>query len=188
MYFSQVSLDGRLFVDGGLVANNPTELAIFEAHHMFEDANLDWFVVIIDTAAPSNSLRVFFGFSILSIGTGVPSKAAGSVNIFKMLSEIIDICTSSNSIHERVAEWIHMMPEPRPNYFRLNPTGGVGSLPLDTSDPKVLENVEKATEEYMKTPAAREIIDRIKSILSKRPTPEPKEEAPIHASRLDNSV
>jgi hypothetical protein len=194
MYFSQVSIENKQFVDGGLVANNPCELAIFEAHHLFEDRNIEWFVSvvvgIIQFPISADDVRG----SIVSIGTGLPGREAGSVNIFKMLSEIIDICTSSNAIHERVKEWICMMPEPRPAYFRLNPMNGEGSLPLDTSDVKILQKVEASTEEYLKMPATREMVDRIKAILMARDSnglvgqaTSPKPQTPAH-SRLDKSL
>jgi len=34
-YFSNVALDQRILIDGGCVANNPAEIAIFEAHHLW---------------------------------------------------------------------------------------------------------------------------------------------------------
>jgi len=126
--------------------------------------------------------------SILSIGTGLPSNDGGSVNLLRMLSEIIDLCTSSNNIHERVSQWIEMT-NPKPNYFRFSPTNGegmeshwvfwfqlrvtdtgvLGSFPLDTSDPATLESIERSTEAYMKTPAVREQVERLKRVLALTP-------------------
>jgi hypothetical protein len=32
----------KLFVDGGFLHNNPTELALFEAHHLWPDKQIEW--------------------------------------------------------------------------------------------------------------------------------------------------
>lgn len=133
-------------VDGGMTANNPTELAIFEAHHLQD--------TVIDL--------------IISIGTGMPGKQPGSVNVFKMLNELIDICTSSNAIHLRVLEWIEMMPEPKPNYFRFNPCNGEGSYSLDESNDAVLAALEASTELYLESPEVQEQISQLEKLLQER--------------------
>lgn len=129
-------------VDGGMTANNPTELAIFEAHHLELPIGL-----------------------IVSVGTGMPGKAPGSVNVFKMLNELIDICTSSNAIHLRVLEWIEMMPNPKPAYFRFNPCDGEGSYALDESNDAVLAALEASTEKYMATDETQAMIDQLEACL-----------------------
>eukprot|EP01122_Echinamoeba_exundans_P009436 TRINITY_DN3340_c0_g1_i1.p1 TRINITY_DN3340_c0_g1~~TRINITY_DN3340_c0_g1_i1.p1 ORF type:complete len:615 (+),score=114.38 TRINITY_DN3340_c0_g1_i1:44-1846(+) len=134
------SNDGKVqLVDGGMTANNPTELAIFEAHHL-SDSQVGL---------------------IVSVGTGMPGKQPGSVNVFKMLNELIDICTSSNAIHMRVLEWIEMMPDPKPAYFRFNPSNGEGSYALDESDDTVLAALEASTEAYMKEPDVVQMISEL---------------------------
>eukprot|EP01103_Thecamoeba_quadrilineata_P016121 TRINITY_DN5309_c0_g1_i1.p2 TRINITY_DN5309_c0_g1~~TRINITY_DN5309_c0_g1_i1.p2 ORF type:complete len:105 (-),score=16.06 TRINITY_DN5309_c0_g1_i1:75-389(-) len=40
-----------------------------------------------------------------------------------------------------------MMPET--SYFRFNPNNGIGSIPLDESDPKVLYRMMSLTSQYM---------------------------------------
>jgi len=140
---TSLPLISKILVDGGMVANNPTELAIFEAHHMYPETNIN---------------------CIVSIGTGLPSNSGGSVNLLRMLSEIIDLCTSSNSIHERISEWIQMA-NPQPHYYRFSPCNGEGSLPLDTSDATTLEKIEQSTEAYMRSPAVRAQIEQLKQLL-----------------------
>jgi predicted acylesterase/phospholipase RssA len=130
-------------VDGGMTANNPTELAIFEAHHLSDSQ-----VALI-----------------VSVGTGMPGTQPGSVNVFKMLNELIDICTSSNAIHMRVLEWIEMMPAPKPAYFRFNPSNGEGSYALDECDDSVLASLESSTERYMSDPAVLEMISDLQLAL-----------------------
>lgn len=66
-YFSPVQLPpSTTLVDGGCVANNPAELAVFEAAHLFNQT-------------PT---------LILSIGTGVPLPGPGSVNMLKLVNEV----------------------------------------------------------------------------------------------------
>jgi len=138
-YFSPVKLKDRTYIDGGMTANNPTELAIFETHDKWPEHYVDL---------------------ILSLGTGTPEEIKSGVGLYGLANGVINIVTSSEEIHHRVEDWIRLT-NPEPPYFRFSPPG-LGSIPLDTSSAVILEQMEKKTEEFMETQR-----DLIKNELSK---------------------
>jgi len=135
-YFSAVKSQNRIYIDGGMTANNPTEIGIFESHNKWPDKNIDL---------------------ILSVGTGIPEDGKGSVNLLSLFSGLVNIATSSNDIHLRVEEWLHMT-SPQPQYYRFSPPG-LGSIPLDESNDEILGAMEEKTELYMDT--QKEVIDKL---------------------------
>jgi len=123
-----------------MIANNPTEIGIFEAHNKWPDHYIDL---------------------ILSAGTGMPVEGKGDVNIFGIINGFINIATSSDEIHHRVEDWIKLT-QPEPSYFRFSPPE-VGSIPLDECSVKVLEEMERKTEEYMESHT--ELIEQLAKYL-----------------------
>jgi len=131
----------KTFVDGGLTANNPTELAIFEARALWPDRDLE---------------------CIVSLGCGKPKPGQGTTNLLGLVGELVDICSSAESIHKNVKAWIKMtLPETK--YFRFSPNNGEGSVPLDESNPKVLNKLVETTTQYMSTQSKK--IQRLKHAL-----------------------
>jgi len=143
-YFSPVKIGNKCYVDGGMIANNPTELAIFEAHRLWKDRYIQ---------------------CIVSIGTGVPTQTPGSQNVLRLVNEIVNIATDSEMTNTRVKEWLKFV-HPKPDYFRLSPPG-IGSINLDASSKTILLEMEKATNLYMEQPEQQQEISRIAEILSK---------------------
>jgi len=139
-YFSPVRLNNQIYIDGGMIANNPTEIGIFEAHNKWPDHYIDL---------------------ILSAGTGMPVEGKGDVNIFGIINGFINIATSSDEIHHRVEDWIKLT-QPEPSYFRFSPPE-VGSIPLDECSVQVLEEMERKTEEYMES--HKELIEQLAKYL-----------------------
>jgi len=125
-----------------MIANNPTELAIFEAHNRW----------------PDRYIHV-----LLSIGTGKPVEGNGSVNLIGIVKGIIDIATSSEQTHVRVEDCIKLL-QPEPKYFRFSPPD-VGSVALDESDESLLVDMEKKTEEYIQK--HKKEIDRLTKLLAR---------------------
>jgi len=135
-YFSAVKSQNRIYIDGGMTANNPTEIGIFEAHNKWPDKYIDL---------------------ILSVGTGIPDEGKGSVNLLSLFSGLVNIATSSNDIHLRVEEWLQMT-SPEPQYYRFSPPG-LGSIRLDESNDEILAELELKTELYMD--AQKEVVDKL---------------------------
>jgi len=127
-YFAPVILGDKTFLDGGMITNNPTELAIFESHNKWPDRFIEL---------------------ILSVGTGQPVEGKGNVNVIGLIKGFVNIATCSEQIHLRVEDCILLL-QPVPQYFRFSPPG-VGSVALDESDEKVLLDMEKKTEEYIES-------------------------------------
>jgi len=133
----------KTFVDGGLTANNPTELGIFEARALWPDRDIE---------------------CIISLGCGKPKPGQGSTNLLGLVGELVDICSSAQSIHKNLKSWINMTL-PETNYFRFSPNNGEGSVPLDESDPKVLNKLVETTTEYMATKTKK--MEKLKRLIRK---------------------
>jgi len=127
-YFAPVNLKNFTYIDGGMIANNPTEIGIFESHQKWSDEYIDL---------------------ILSIGTGIPEEGKGNVNIIGLINGFVNISTSSDEIHHRIEDWIKLT-QPEPSYFRFSPPG-VGSVPLDECSVTILNEMEQKTEQYIES-------------------------------------
>jgi predicted acylesterase/phospholipase RssA len=120
-------LNGNRYLDGGLTANNPTEIAIFEAYNLFPRQTIDL---------------------ILSIGTGKMKPGTPSTSLLGLNDEIINMVANSDATHIRVLEWINDYAS-SVNYFRFSPDN-LGSIRLDTTDQNILENGEIITDRSMR--------------------------------------
>jgi len=142
-YFLPVQRGDKLYIDGGMMANNPTEFGIFEAHNLWPDQDIN---------------------TIVSIGTGIPVAGKGSVNVLRLVDELVNIATDSQLIHDRITEWLKLT-QPTPNYFRLSPPG-IGSIRLDESSEPLLFDMEKKTNEYMSQPQQLQTIEQFKVLFN----------------------
>jgi patatin-like phospholipase/acyl hydrolase len=126
-YFSPyVDTKGNKFIDGGLVANNPTKIAILELEELY----------------PGTEINL-----ILSIGTGTVTPTKGSTSIKNLPGEVITLVTNSDLIHHEVIQWLYDFSRDT-KYFRFSPDG-LGSVKMDTSNETILMNGEIETEKYM---------------------------------------
>lgn len=142
-YFAPyIDANGNVYIDGGLMSNNPTETAIFETANVFPDAKID---------------------TILSIGTGRPRPEKTSNSIVSINNSIINIATNSELTHMRILEWIKDYAKDI-GYFRFSPED-LGSIRLDTTNQHMLENGEILTERYMNNQILQ--IDNLKNSLNK---------------------
>lgn len=116
------------WLDGALLANNPTIYAIREAQLLWPDTKID---------------------SIVSIGSGsLPTKARkGGWRYLDAGQVLIESACSVDHIEEAVRTMLPMHPEI--NYFRFNPVDERCGMELDETDPTVWLNLEAATKEYI---------------------------------------
>lgn len=142
-YFSPVTFKDKLFVDGGFIYNNPTELAIFESNHLWKDREIE---------------------CIVSIGSGLPKENQGAINMFSLFGEIVDICTNSNLIHQRVLSLLDYTCQ-KPLYLRFNAPSPIGSIPLDCSDKATLVKMCQDTAKYMEEIEQLEKIEKLRGVL-----------------------
>ena len=133
---------GNKYLDGGVIANNPTEATIFESFHLMPDDPISL---------------------ILSIGTGRPKVETSGSSIISINNSIVNIATNSELTHLRVLEWITEYAKST-DYIRFSPDN-LGSIRLDTSNINTLENGEILTERYMRTEEKQ--IEKLKNNLSK---------------------
>lgn len=123
-YFPEYIIGDKTYVDGGCILNNPTEIAIFEAHNMFKDQHIEF---------------------ILSIGTGSTTPHKHISSSYNTIYDLISIATESELTHKRVYEWCK---ENEVVYHRFN-VPNLGDVGLDETRDYVLENGEIMTQGYM---------------------------------------
>ena len=125
-YFSPVQFNGKTFIDGGCVCNNPTEESIFETYKIWDDPKI---------------------CNVVSIGTGKSTPKPSGTGIVNIIDEFVNYATDPEVIHERMKE---MSKIGGYSYQRFNPPE-LGDIRLDESRPNVLENGEILTDRYMKS-------------------------------------
>jgi len=136
-FFEQFNYNSFQFVDGGMLANNPTELALQEIFATDADASIDY---------------------ILSIGTGEPSMKITSYfkpPILKMAELTVNILTDSYRIHTNVLRWLGSAcrgirkegpHQQRTRLLRWNPP--LGTFALDINDKNTIQQMQQETEKY----------------------------------------
>ena len=125
-YFSPIRYGVTDLIDGGIVANNPTELAIFEAANRW----------------PKDSIG-----TILSIGNGTVKETSGYSSLFGLFKDTLNLITNAEETNRRIKEWISANKWDI-NYFRFSPSD-LGAIKLDECDPTILRKGMAATSQYM---------------------------------------
>ncbi|CAF5127897.1 unnamed protein product, partial [Rotaria sp. Silwood1] len=126
-YFEEYFLDGNVFQDGGLIANNPTSIALHEC-------KLLW---------PGEDIQC-----VVSLGNGRPAPDVAfqskSMGLRQKLSSLVDSVTNTETIHVCLHD---LLP---PNiYFRLNPFMSEDFV-LDEHRPERLEQMLRDTQIYIR--------------------------------------
>eukprot|EP00871_Galdieria_phlegrea_P001839 jgi/Galph1/2656/GphlegSOOS_G1316.1 len=133
-YFSEMRINGELYADGALVANNPTGVAIHEAKKLFPG-------VPIELVA-----------SRVSIGTGritspdlpeATRRKESSLGWNDIITYLVNSATSTESIHESLEDLL-----PPEKYFRLNPT--TDTMDIDEVRPGKLAMMTELAHEYIR--------------------------------------
>ncbi|KAF2259842.1 FabD/lysophospholipase-like protein [Lojkania enalia] len=148
LYFRTIAFGNRRFRDGGMVANNPAELALNEAIQMHEQRPR--LLISVGTGAPdpdqepkqkSTSRR---NFSYIKDG-------------WNTISLMKDLITQSEDTHESVTKLIDVMAEDnKVEYHRFNAGNGMKNILLDEWDPKdgskTLNTLQDLTIKHLKEP------------------------------------
>ncbi|XP_039000226.1 phospholipase A I-like [Hibiscus syriacus] len=116
------------WLDGALLANNPTIFSIREAQLLWPDTKID---------------------CIVSIGSGsLPTKARkGGWRYLDAGQVLIESACSVDHAEEALRTLLPMHPEI--HYFRFNPVDERCGMELDETDPTVWLNLEEATRDYI---------------------------------------
>ncbi|CAF0814183.1 unnamed protein product [Rotaria sordida] len=126
-YFEEYLLDGNVFQDGGLIANNPTSIALHECKLLWPDENIQ---------------------CVVSLGNGRPAPDVAfqskSMSLKQKLSSLVDSVTNTETIHVCLHD---LLP---PNiYFRLNPFMSEDFV-LDEHRPERIEQMLRNTQTYIR--------------------------------------
>lgn len=146
------------YCDGGIVASNPTAVAIHEARSLFPDIPIEL---------------------VVSVGTGafIEQKSAPRVGWDGIIGQIVNSATDAEQIHHILED---LLGEPavlgrkktavsRTRYFRFNPVIGLpDEFPIDETDPEKLKKLQKITRDYMARPEQQHKVERIADILKGR--------------------
>jgi len=117
-YLPSVQIGEHEFIDGGVVANNPTEIAIFEAMRLWPGRRIS--VVSLGTGEPvteSSATKASKKAPATSLSSSTLPPMHKSV---EPLFDIIAAATDSEQIHQRAKAWLNSHRR-MARYVRLNP-------------------------------------------------------------------
>ena len=148
------------FVDGGLVANNPTWHAVIEAQRRW----------------PGRPIGV-----VVSLGCGkcVQQAKKETGGVLYWAGEVMNMATESAKTHKQVKAYVQTL-QPKPAYFRLE--GHMGDVALDEYRPEKLEAMRAGEAHFLARKATK--IDRVCDTL--RELTERAQKA--HSAQLERSV
>lgn len=125
-----MSIGGSQYIDGALVANNPTSLAIQEAAILFPNSEIDL---------------------IVSLGCGFNEKKASQEHVNASMwswgISTINVAIDAEKINREVKRWL-TASKFKGIYKRLNPAGITGIHP-DCTDFDVLDGASSKIQEYL---------------------------------------
>jgi calcium-independent phospholipase A2-gamma len=123
-FFTPIQLDGGLFCDGALVANNPSVIAVQEAKTMFPNVPIEF---------------------VLSVGTGtfIENKNVNSMDWGLLVNQLIASSTNTEDVHTMLND---LLPEDQ--YYRLNPFLD-DSFAIDEMNPALLLNLKAIAKSYV---------------------------------------
>ena len=156
--FKPVMMGGEMYCDGGIVASNPTAVAIHEARAIFPNIPIEL---------------------VVSVGTGafLERKSAPRVGWDGILGQIINSATDGEQIHHILEDVLgtssvlgdRQSASGKARYFRFNPiVGSPDDFPIDVTDPAKLAELRDIATKYMTEPAQLEKLERIGDILKGR--------------------
>ncbi|CAF0714494.1 unnamed protein product [Adineta steineri] len=126
-YFEEYLLDGNVFQDGGLIANNPTSIALHECKLLWPDEDIQ---------------------CVVSLGNGRPAPDVAlqskSMSLKQKLSSLVDSVTNTETIHVCLHDLL-----PQNIYFRVNPFMSADFV-LDEHRPERIEQMLRDTQTYIR--------------------------------------
>lgn len=134
VYFTPEEVEGRLLIDGGFYANNPSQVALNEA----------W-----ENRKPDQETQIF----VLSIGTGLNPKVRKTIGearntfVFENITETIDdlLMSQSDTVMDELEH--DLIDYDNVHFLRLQPKLDQ-YIPLDDTDPKTVEKMEQIALDY----------------------------------------
>jgi Patatin-like phospholipase len=159
--FKPVMMGGEMYCDGGIVASNPTAVAIHEARAVFPNVPIEL---------------------VVSVGTGnfLEEKSAPRIGWDGIIGQIVNSATDAEQIHHILEDVFGTPSLLNANtdkssavssllYCRFNPViGRPDEFPIDVTDPEKLMKLRHVTKEYLNEPQQREKIDQIDVLFNGR--------------------
>eukprot|EP00565_Helicotheca_tamesis_P006505 CAMPEP_0185734444 /NCGR_PEP_ID=MMETSP1171-20130828/22490_1 /TAXON_ID=374046 /ORGANISM="Helicotheca tamensis, Strain CCMP826" /LENGTH=926 /DNA_ID=CAMNT_0028404437 /DNA_START=410 /DNA_END=3187 /DNA_ORIENTATION=+ len=154
--FKPVRMGGELFCDGGIVASNPTAVAVHEARTLFPDVPIEM---------------------IVSCGTGgfeLEKTQSPSIGWQSIIGQIVSSATDAESVHHILEDILGEggtaqmggSSVSKTKYFRLNPMIGTqDAFPIDGTDPELLERLSQITRNHLQEEEQARKLKEIGDIL-----------------------
>lgn len=127
-YLDTFECDGRKFQDGALVANNPSLIALQEAHKIWPHEKIELLV---------------------SVGTGsspICDRQEGMSSYIETGSALLESATNVEEVHKALVVVSSLLKDLK--YYRLNPVDPRCEMDLDCVDPQKWKDLELAADEY----------------------------------------
>lgn len=151
-------MGGEMYCDGGIVASNPTAIAIHEARNIWPDVPIEL---------------------VVSLGTGgfLEQKSAPRIGWDGIIGQIVDSATDGEQIHHILEDILGDGSTARlgrssisnTQYMRFNPIVGLpDEFPIDVTDPEKLLRLKKIAREYMKEPEQKRKLRILADLLQGR--------------------
>jgi len=129
-YFEEVVLGTMLHQDGGVIANNPTAIAVHEARLLWPTEKLQCIVSVGN------------GRSVLELDAAVQAPATSRLQ--EKISKIVDSATDTEAVHLAMHDLL-----PQSVYYRLNPYMSF-AYPLDEINVERLDGMQRDAELYLR--------------------------------------
>ncbi|EDO07618.1 patatin-like phospholipase family protein [Babesia bovis T2Bo] len=195
-YFPMMEINGALYADGALYANNPSAIAVIESKLLYPDVPIDLLVSISngdwnDMFSLDAATAAAAGIDIAPSDT--ESKDNNTTERVPPLDKIYnDIVLRSGMTCPRATqktvgldkllkhiifsatntEMVHLSLHAvmGDHYVRINPS--MPLVELDVVVPEVLQDLKDRTKEFLKQEDTIEVMDRIAKVLSSKTSPE----------------
>ena len=147
-------MGGEMYCDGGIVASNPSAIAIHEARNIYPDVPIEL---------------------VVSIGTGgfLEQKSEPRIGWDGIIGQIINSATDGEQIHHILEDVLGdgqiRSSVSNTRYMRFNPILGMpDEFPIDVTDPDKLQRIKKITRNYMQEPEQQQKLADLADILKGR--------------------
>lgn len=159
--FKPVMMGNEMYCDGGIVASNPTAVAIHEARSIFPDTPIEL---------------------VVSLGTGgfLEQKNSPRIGWDGIIGQIVNSATDAEQIHHVLEDVLGdkglsainnqgSRVSHKTRYYRLNPTLGMpDEFPIDVTEPAKLEKLKEIAADYLKEPEQQRKLQEIGDIAQGR--------------------
>ncbi|EFC42029.1 predicted protein [Naegleria gruberi] len=161
LYFKEMNMGERAFVDGACVNNNPSVVSAFEAKQIWPDHSKFIFVSIgtglkksqENATTPQASMEEELNFVNDSSPKNKPKQSTGILgNVKKNLAQIyglVDLQLSSEKQHKQMLTQVELMKETRDIYYYRFNTPGLGDFDLDIVEDATLKDWEEKSKAYI---------------------------------------